>query len=257
MISLFSKRQLKKHDNRRGAILPFCALCIAAMCGFVALSVDLGLIATAKNQCQNAADVAAIAAARTLNGTAGGNLGQATAKAISAGGFHTCAILGDDSVKCWGQNTFGQLGLDDTTNRGFAAVQMGNSLPAVNLGPGVSASSVAAGYLITCAILSDRSTKCWGDNSTGQLGQGDTLNRGGIPGSMDALPPIVFGSSGQTAKALSTGAGYNVCAVLSDLTVKCWGLNFAGQLGLGDTVDRGDGVGPSVSASAAVDLGSN
>lgn len=79
-------------DVRRGAILPFCALCIVAMCGFVALSVDLGTIALAKNQCQNAADVAAIAAARTLNGAAGQNLSQATANAIAAAGANQ--ILG-------------------------------------------------------------------------------------------------------------------------------------------------------------------
>ena len=64
--------------------MPFTAVCIVALCGFVALSVDLGLIATARNQCQNAADVGAVAAARTLNGASGGNLGQATANAIAA-----------------------------------------------------------------------------------------------------------------------------------------------------------------------------
>src|SRR5579872_4458836 len=74
----------KDRASRRGAILPFCALCIVAMCGFVALSVDLGTIALAKNQCQNAADVSAVAAARTLNGSAGANLGQATTQATAA-----------------------------------------------------------------------------------------------------------------------------------------------------------------------------
>ncbi len=92
MIRQLLKNRLNQLDHRKGAILPFCALCISAMCAFVALSVDLGLIATAKNQCQNAADVAAIAAARTLNGSAGSNLGQATAQAIAAAGANT--ILG-------------------------------------------------------------------------------------------------------------------------------------------------------------------
>jgi alpha-tubulin suppressor-like RCC1 family protein len=184
--------------------------------------------------------------------------GQAhTAKAVSAGGFHTCAILDDDSVKCWGQNAVGQLGLDDTANRGIGKAQMGDRLPAVNLGVGLTATSIAAGYVFTCAVLSDASTKCWGDNSYGQLGQGDTVNRGNVPGSMAALPPIALGAGGQTAAALSTNAGYHVCAALSDLTVKCWGLNLYGQLGLGDAVDRGDSAGTSVSASPAVDLGSN
>jgi Flp pilus assembly protein TadG len=64
------------------------------MCGFVALSVDLGLIATAKNQCQNAADVAAVAAARTLNGAAGSNLTQATNAAVAAAGANQ--ILGQN-----------------------------------------------------------------------------------------------------------------------------------------------------------------
>jgi len=113
MINLFLKRHLQKPDNRHGGILPFCALCIAAMCGFVALSVDLGLIATAKNQCQNAADVAAIAAARTLNGSAGGNLGQATAQAIAAAGANQ--ILGQPVPAGSVSTQFGAYHYDSTS----------------------------------------------------------------------------------------------------------------------------------------------
>jgi alpha-tubulin suppressor-like RCC1 family protein len=57
-----------------------------------------------------------------------------TAKMISAGGEHTCALLDDDSVKCWGRNQYGQLGLGDTSNRGDGPGEMGDNLPVVDLG---------------------------------------------------------------------------------------------------------------------------
>ena len=57
-----------------------------------------------------------------------------TAKSLSLGGRHTCAILDNDTVKCWGRNNEGQLGLDDTNHRGDGPNEMGNSLTAVDLG---------------------------------------------------------------------------------------------------------------------------
>ena len=63
------------------------------------------------------------------------NLGTGrTAKMIGAGDHHTCAVLDDDSVKCWGRNDYGQLGLGDTSNRGDGPGEMGDNLPIVDLG---------------------------------------------------------------------------------------------------------------------------
>ena len=57
-----------------------------------------------------------------------------TAKMVSAGGATTCAVLDDDSVKCWGRNDFGQLGIGDTDRRGDGSGEMGDDLPFVDLG---------------------------------------------------------------------------------------------------------------------------
>ena len=100
-----------------------------------------------------------------------------TAKKIAGGGWHTCAILNDDTVKCWGYGGNGQLGYGDTSNRGENGNEMGNNLPTVDLGTGKTAKQVVAGGSYG-ALLNDDTVKCWGQGSTGQLGYGDTNTRG-------------------------------------------------------------------------------
>jgi hypothetical protein len=180
------------------------------------------------------------------------------AVAISAGAAsdtfygHTCALLDDGSIKCWGSNSAGQLGLGDTMNRGDKPGQMGDNLPAIELGAGKTAVSVSAGYDYTCALLNDGSVKCWGDPDV--LGLGDTMNRGDKPGQMgDNLPAIELGA-GRKAIALSSGYGTS-CALLDDGALKCWGWNNDGQLGLGDTKQRGMMPGQMGDNLPAVDLG--
>ena len=148
-----------------------------------------------------------------------------TAKQIATGSIHTCAILNDNSVKCWGYNGNGQLGYGDTRNR--------NSPPAnsINLGEGQTAKQIAAGGFHTCAILNDNSVKCWGYNGNGRLGYGDTTHRNFPPANSINL------EEGQTAKQIAAG-GFHTCAILNDNSVKCWGYNGNGQLGYGDTRNR-------------------
>jgi cysteine-rich repeat protein len=183
------------------------------------------------------------------------NLGtDKTATALAAGREHTCALLDDGSIKCWGRNDFGQLGLGDTAARGDGPGEMGDALPAVNLGTGKTVTALVAGGEHTCARFNDGSVKCWGDNDFGQLGLGDTGYRGDGPGEMgDALPAVNLGT-GKTATALAAG-GFHTCARLNDDSVKCWGYNFYGQLGLGDTANRGDNAGELGDALPAVNLG--
>jgi E3 ubiquitin-protein ligase HERC3 len=110
---------------------------------------------------------------------------------ISAGGAHTCALLDNHTVKCWGDNRFRQLGLGDMNNRGDEPGEMGDNLPPVNLGTGRTALSVVAGIVHTCALLDDHTVKCWGYNFEGALGLGDSNNRGDKPGEMgDGVAPV-------------------------------------------------------------------
>jgi hypothetical protein len=176
-----------------------------------------------------------------------------TALQVIAGDRHTCARLDDGSVKCWGRNLEGQLGLGDTVQRGASPGQMGASLPSVSLGPGRTALQLTAGAEHTCARLDDGSAKCWGRNDFGQLGLGDTQPRGGGPGEMSAALPAISLGPGRTALGLAAGGGHT-CARLDDGAVKCWGLNDVGQLGLGDTLNRGDGPGQMGAALPVVQL---
>ncbi len=163
-----------------------------------------------------------------------------TAIAMAIGGVHTCTLLNDGSVKCWGVNNYGKLGLGDTSDRGAGPNEMGDNLPAVDLGAGKTASAIAGGTRITCTSLNDGTVKCWGLNDYGQLGLGDTNNRGDGPNEMgDNLPAVNLGA-GKTASAIATG-GAHACALLNESSVKCWGSNTYGELGLGDTNERGDG----------------
>lgn len=160
-----------------------------------------------------------------------------TAAAIAAGEDHTCAILTDGGVRCWGHNHHGQLGVGDMQDRGDDPGEMGAALPPVDLGTGKAAVAIDPGHDYTCALLDDESVKCWGES--GALGV-PGYNPGDGPGEMgDSLPAVDLGA-GRTAKSIATGADHT-CATLDDGTAKCWGRNVEGQLGLGDTDDRQPG----------------
>lgn len=183
------------------------------------------------------------------------DLGTGRSASFLAGGYHhVCALLDNGSMKCWGMNASGQLGLGDADNRGDAPGEMGDNLPAVDLGTGRTAVAMVAGSDHTCALLDNGVTKCWGYSNYGQLGQGDTTNRGDAAGQMgDNLPTVDLGT-GRSATALAGGA-YHTCAILDNGSVKCWGLNIFGQLGLGDTTPRGDFPGRMGDNLPAVDFG--
>ena len=169
------------------------------------------------------------------------NLGtDKTAKQITVGWAHACAILNDDTLKCWGYNAFGQLGYGDIDNRGDEAGEMGDNLPTVDLGNGKTAKEVSAGFYHTCAILNDDTMKCWGTNTAGQLGYGDTNNRGDAADEMgDDLGTVNLGT-GKKVKKIVMGF-FHACAILTDDTLKCWGNGGSGRLGYGDENNRGDG----------------
>jgi cysteine-rich repeat protein len=154
------------------------------------------------------------------------------------GRAHACASLNTAQIKCWGDNSHGQLGLGDQENRGDDPEEMGDELPFVDYGP-VDVSWVPQIFArgdYSCALLQD-GLKCWGDNSHGQLGQGDVDDRGDQPDEMGSnLSFIDLDLTGQ----LKVFLGSRHACASGDEGLKCWGANETAQLGLGDLADRGD-----------------
>ena len=139
------------------------------------------------------------------------NLGSGVA-AISAGADHTCALTTVGGVKCWGYNGSGQLGNNST------AVQL-MPVDVVNLGSGVT--TIGSGRFHTCALTTAGAAKCWGNNQFGQLGDNSTARR---------LIPVDVVSLSSGVAAIGAGA-YHSCVLTPASGVKCWGLNYYGQLG--------------------------
>lgn len=149
----------------------------------------------------------------------------------SAGEAHTCVLLDNHTVKCWGDNQYGQLGQGHTNDLGDDPNEMGDNLPAINLGTGKKAIAISSGWNSNCAILDDHSVKCWGRADYGILGIADeTNNRGDALGDMgDNLAAVSLGTG---RSALQVGVGYyHACALLDNRQMKCWGAGGFGQLG--------------------------
>jgi hypothetical protein len=138
--------------------------------------------------------------------------GIAGAVAVTAGAYHTCALLQDSTLRCWGRNDQSQLG-DGTRNRSASPVRVNGITDAV---------AVSGGGVHTCAVLRDGTARCWGENEFGQLGDGTTNT---------ASDPVQV--AGVTT-AVGVSAGWrHACAALADGSVRCWGQNQFGQLGDG------------------------
>jgi hypothetical protein len=144
------------------------------------------------------------------------------ALAVSTGLFHTCALLDNHRIKCWGGNGDGELGLGDKRDRGATAADMGDNLPFVDLGTGRTAAAVSAGRYHTCAILDDGSVKCWGVGFfTGTSAAASVGDVGDEPNEMgDHLPAIDFG--GRKARLVVSGFTIS-CATFDDGSTWCWG----------------------------------
>jgi alpha-tubulin suppressor-like RCC1 family protein len=139
--------------------------------------------------------------------------GISGATAIDAGSDHTCALVAGGAVKCWGSNSHGQLG------NGAAS---GLSRTPVNVVGLADAVAIAGDNYYTCALLATGAVKCWGENTTGQLGNG-MLSDSAVPVDVEGIT---------TATAITAGGGH-ACALVVGGAVRCWGYNGYGQLGNG------------------------
>ena len=169
---------------------------------------------------------------------------RSTVTAISAGIGHTCALIDDGTVRCFGRNEFGQLGLGSTEPIGDDEVP--SSVPAIELGERVR--SVHAGGNHSCAIGESGNLYCWGQNTYGQLGRGDTEHIGDDE-LAEVSRPIDFGEPVVDAAL----GGLHTCVLLESGVVRCFGDGTNGQLGYANTDDIGDNE-PAVSVGV-VDVG--
>lgn len=138
---------------------------------------------------------------------------------VSVGNDHTCAVTTTGGAKCWGYNGDRTLGDGTTTDR-WTPVDV------TGLTSGVAA--IAAGEFHTCALTTTGGARCWGDNASGQVGDGSGLNR--------STSVNVTGLTSGVA-AITTDSSHT-CAVTTTGGVKCWGTNNQGQIGDGTTTTR-------------------
>lgn len=148
--------------------------------------------------------------------------------AVSAGGYHTCAVVEDGTARCWGRNDFGQLGNGTTT---------ASNVPVV-VSDLIGAAAVSVGGYHTCALLADGTARCWGLNWAGQLGDG-TNTDSNVPAAVSDLAGAEDISSANGARCINDFcpapvSGGSSCAVVSGGTALCWGAGYFGQLGDGN-----------------------
>lgn len=160
---------------------------------------------------------------------------------ITAGGDHTCALLGDSSVVCWGGGAGGWLGYGNTD-------AVGDDETPASVGPvdlGEAAIAISAGRSATCALLDSGALLCWGQGGFIGAGNADTVGD-------DEVPSDAFAVNTGGAVSIVDAGELHTCAAGDD-GVWCWGQGVFGQLGYGNTNAIGDDE--PVSVAGTVDVG--
>ncbi|MGK5091281.1 hypothetical protein WDW89_04590 [Deltaproteobacteria bacterium TL4] len=159
---------------------------------------------------------------------------------------HSCAVLSGGSVKCWGDNSYGQLGNNST---------MSSSTPVAVSGIS-TATSISVGSVHSCARLSDGTVQCWGNNYDGQLGitpGNDSSTPVSVSGAISTAIEVVTGGFYRPSSYSPEGSSYS-CSVLSSGQVQCWGANSYGQLGNNSTTSSSTPVSVSGLSSTATNI---
>jgi alpha-tubulin suppressor-like RCC1 family protein len=130
---------------------------------------------------------------------------------IACSELHSCALLRDGTVRCWGENRGGQLGDGSHVTRGTPVAVAGLR----------RAVQIAVGFRRSCAVLRGGGLRCWG-----------SLGEGSVPAASDA-PVVVLAGVAQ----VGLGQDHS-CARMRDGTVQCWGSRRVGELGDGLSIER-------------------
>ena len=133
---------------------------------------------------------------------------------VTAGAAHTCALVDTGTVKCWGDNTVGQLGDGTTWNA---------SRPVSVTGLTGTTAFLAAGAWHTCAVSTTGTVSCWGSNMAGQLGSDLWVE------AYKTRPSLLLDLASDAS--MVAGGGGHTCVVEDTGDVECWGANDFGQLG--------------------------
>ncbi|GAB2588879.1 chromosome condensation regulator RCC1 [Paractinoplanes abujensis] len=135
---------------------------------------------------------------------------------VTAGSYHACAVGTDTTMWCWGSASYGQTGQGNN-------IQQNSPVQIMN--PATGWTSVSAGALYTCAVRSDSTMYCWGQNAFGEMGQG-------VQGTPQTTPVAVTSPAATGWVQVSAGHQH-VCALRTDTKIYCWASDGSGRLGLG------------------------
>jgi len=137
---------------------------------------------------------------------------------ISTGFHHTCGIIDNNDLYCWGRNNYGQLGLGTLVDAAYSTPQFVDS----------NVIAVSTGNNHACALYESQHVKCWGDNTEGQLGVGNMF--------LQSQPTMI--NLSHDISLISIESAYNAnCAITEDFIPICWGANQFGQIGNYDVDD--------------------